>query len=186
MSIPDRLRIKPVDENVVARMLELLADIEEELESGGDAEALLQQWHQHANHRYTTDAFLNYWKSTSEEDFVLTALNPEPTVDQELQFTEACAVIDAFKTGELSEHETDYYLNWLETQFPESNISDLIFWPDEWFGDASLFRDPGGAFRPGSELTSEQMVGYAMARCGRSLPGTPDDLVLPHPLPPTG
>lgn len=185
MSIPDRLKIRPADEIVVARMLELLTAIEQELEAGNDAEFLLQQWYQHANREYSLDYFRNFWKSTSEESFVLAALNPPSIYDEELLFSEACAVIDAFTSAELPEHEIYYYLEWLEIQFPESNISDLIFWPDEWFGDASLFRDPGGAFRPESELTSEQMVGYAMARCGRSLPGTPDDLVLPHPLPPT-
>lgn len=186
MAIPDRLKIRPADEKVVARMLELLAAIEQELEAESDAEFLLQEWYQHANRVYSLDYFQNFWKSTSEESFVRTALNPQPGCDEELQFAEACAVIDAFTSAELSEHEKNYYLEWLELQFPQSNISDLMFWPDEWFGDASLFRDPGGAFRPESDLTAEQMVGYAMARSGRTLPGTPGDLVLPHPLPPAG
>ena len=40
-------------------------------------------------------------------------------------------------------------------------MSDLIYWPDEWFGNTSLFRDANGAFKPESSLSSDQILGYA-------------------------
>jgi hypothetical protein len=59
----------------------------------------------------------------------------------------------------------------------------LIYWPDEWFGDPSWFRDSGGAFKPEAELSLDQILGYAMKRSKRELPGTPLGIPLPFPMP---
>jgi hypothetical protein len=62
-------------------------------------------------------------------------------------------------------------------------MSDLIYWPDSWFGNASLFRDANGAFKPESALSNDQILAYAMAKSGRVLPDAPKDVVLPFPMP---
>jgi hypothetical protein len=83
----------------------------------------------------------------------------------------------------VSEAEIGYYLGWLEAQFPGANMNGLIYWPDAWFPDASLFRDENGAFKPESELSNDQVLAYAMAKSGRKLPGAPTEVVLPFPMP---
>ena len=98
-------------------------------------------------------------------------------------YSEARAVLDAVSTAAVPESEIGYYLRWLEAQFSGSNISDLIYWPDAWFGDASLFRDVNGAFKTESELSNDQILGYAMAKSGRKIAGAPNDVVLPFPMP---
>ncbi|MCA9267954.1 MAG: hypothetical protein KDA41_05760, partial [Planctomycetales bacterium] len=65
------------------------------------------------------------------------------------------------------------------------NICELIYWPDLWFGDESLFRDENGAFKPESSLSSEQIVGYAMAKSKRYLGDAPPCIHLPFPIPGT-
>jgi hypothetical protein len=184
MAIPERLKLPPVSQRLLDEMSALCDAIERELESGGTAEPLLQRWHAQARRRFDPRDFRTYWKAVSRETFVREALNPEPSFDDGVTYREALAVLDAVATAAVPEAETAYYLGWLDAQFPGANISDLIYWPDEWFGDASLFREANGAFKPEAALSHEQILGYAMARSGRTLPGAPTDVPLPYPIPP--
>ena len=183
MPIPERLRLQPVSLGLIREMSDVCALIERELESGGTAEELLERWHRHSRRRVEPHEFCNYWKAVDKETFVREALNPPPACDGAAVYSEALAVLDALLEGDVQASEEGYYLGWLEEQFPGSNMSDLIHWPDQWFGDASLFRHPSGAFKPEASLTNDQVLGYAMAASGRRLPGTPDSVRLPFPLP---
>ena len=183
MTIPKRLKLQPVNKKLLDKMSALCDSIERELESGETAEALLKEWHSHARRKCDPYEFRTYWKAVSKETFVQDALNPEPTFDKDVVYSEALAVLDAVSTATVPEGEVGYYLGWLEVQFPEANMSDLIYWPDEWFGDASLFRDKNGAFKPELELSNDQVLAYAMARSGRKLPGEPKGVELPFPVP---
>ena len=183
MPIPERLKLQPMSKEIFAEMSALCEAIERELESGETAEALLERWHTHARRQCHPHEFRTYWKAVSKETFVREALNPEPSFDEDVVYSEALAVLDAVSTASVPESEIGYYLDWLEAQFPGSNMNDLLSWPDEWFGDASLFRDANGAFKPESELSSDQILAYAMAKSGRKLPGAPKDVALPFPVP---
>jgi hypothetical protein len=185
MAIPERLKLRPVSKEVLDEMLGLCDAIERELEAGETAEALLRRWHSHAGRPCDPHEFQTYWKAVSKETFVLDALNPEPSFDKDAVYSEALAVLGAVSNAAVPESESGYYLGWLEAQFPGSNMTDLIYWPDEWFGDASLFRDASGAFKPESSLSNEQLLAYAMAKSGRKLPGAPTDVSLPFPMPRT-
>jgi hypothetical protein len=56
--------------------------------------------------------------------------------------------------GEGQEHEISFWLSLLEVNLPDPQVSDLIFWPGEYFGDGDDSR----------ELTPEQVVDIALAR----------------------
>lgn len=183
MAIPDRFKLQPVSKQLLAEMMTLCDSIERELEAVGTAEPLLQRWHTHARRQFAPHEFRSYWKSISKKTLVRDALNPAPALTEDLLYSEARDVLDAFGDADLSESAKIFYLSWLEAQLPGSDISDLIFWPDVWFGDASLFRDKHGAFKPESELTTDQILGYAMAKSGRRLEGAPMDMKLPFPMP---
>ncbi|WP_254510547.1 hypothetical protein [Anatilimnocola floriformis] len=152
------------------------------MESRGDAQPLIDRWHEHADRRYEPDEFRTYWKAISKGTFVREALNPPAAFDPQVTFAEALAVLDAVRRVETSQSAQTYYLHWLEKQFPDCRISDLIYWPDEWFGDASLFRNPDGSFKSDVSLSGEEMLSYAMAKSGRRLQGAPE-VSLPFPLP---
>ncbi len=183
MPIPERFRLKKATKRLVEEMCALCDQIEDELELGGDAHGLLVEWHVHAGRECEPHEFANYWRSMNQEEFVREALNPVPTRQEDISYAEVLAVTQAIMAGELKESERSYYLSWLEIQFADSNISDLIYWPDHWFGDASLFRDETGAFKPEVELNADQIVAYAMEKSGRRLDDRPDDVVMPFPLP---
>jgi hypothetical protein len=186
VTIPARLKLRPVSKHLLDEMLALCDAIERELESGKTAEVLLQRWHSHAGRRCDASEFRTYWEAVDKKTFVLDALNPEPSFDQEVVYSEALAVLEAVANAAVPESEIGYYLGWLEAQFPGSNMNNLIYWPDEWFGVVSLFRDANGAFKPESLLSNYQILGYAMAKSGRKLPGAPEDVALPFPMPPAG
>jgi hypothetical protein len=56
--------------------------------------------------------------------------------------------------GDGAEHEIDFWLALLALHLPDPRISDLIFWPGEYFGDGNNARD----------LTPEQVIDIALAR----------------------
>jgi hypothetical protein len=181
MPIPERLKLQPVSPELFDEMMALCEEIERELEAGESAEELLQRWHSHVRRTFDPHEFRTYWKAVPAETFVREALNPRPSFDDKVAYSEALAVLEA--VSKVPESETFYWLGWLEAQFPKSKMNDLIYWPDEWFGDASLFRDANGAFKPEANLSNEQILAYAMAKSGRTLPGAPTDVALPFPVP---
>ena len=128
---------------------------------------------------------LTLGQSIDKETFVRDALNPIPQLVPDLEYAEALAVLGSVTSAELSEADANYYLRWLEAQFPGSNMNDLIYWPDQWFGDASLFRQSNGTFKPDAELSADQMLAYAMARSSRQLADAPSDIAMPFPMPST-
>lgn len=181
MPVPERLKLNPASPDLVARMCELCDAIEDADDE--DRDRLLAQWHEQAQRRCEAVEFKTYWKATDKESFVREVLSPQPELVDDLTYAEVVAVYEFVASAEGTEDEIQYYLNWLDVQFPNSNLSDLIFWPDAWFGDASLFRDANGTFKPEAELTVDQTLAYAMAKSQRKLPGAPDNVVLPFPLP---
>lgn len=178
--IPARLQLQPINKALLQEMCELCDQIADELEKGGDAQELFERWHTHAYRKCEPDEFRNYWRAVDQKTFVRDALNPSAAFDPQVTFAEALAVLQGMRS--VSESAKIHYLRWLEAQFPGSIISDLIYWPDEWFGDQSLFRDSSGAFKPDAKLTEEQILGYAMAKSGRKLADAPE-IALPFPLP---
>lgn len=183
MPIPERLKLQPINKKLFDEMSALCDKIEDELESGMDAASLLLQWHLHARRRYDPDEFEAYWRAVSKETFIHDALNPEPSFDKDAVYAEVSDILAVVLNATVSEAECNYYLGWLEAQFPGANMNDLIYWPDEWFGDASLFRDSNGAFKPEAALSVDQILAYAMAKSGREIPGAPKGVMLPFPMP---
>ncbi|BBP68733.1 hypothetical protein PHLH6_07370 [Pseudomonas sp. Seg1] len=51
-----------------------------------------------------------------------------------------------------AEHDIDFWLNMLAINIPNERVSDLIFWPDEYFGDMNYSQ----------RLSPEQVVEIAL------------------------
>ena len=183
MAIPERLRLSPVSPALLEEMAALCSAIERELESGGTADELLERWHRHSGRVVDPFEFHTYWKGVDKSTFVREALRPPPSFDAAAVYSEVLDVLTALVEVEVEDGDERYYLGWLEAQFPGCNISALIYWPDHWFDDASLFRDRDGAFKPEALLSNDQVLAYAMAASGRRLPGAPNGIVLPFPVP---
>ena len=183
MPIPVRLHVEPASDVLVRQMIEFCNEIENALESGNDATVPLSKWNRYANRECDLREFQTYWKSTDQESFVREVLNPKPALVSDLQYAEAHAVLNSLMSSELSEPNHSFYLEWLEVQFPNSEICDLIYWPDAWFKNPALFREPNGAFKPQTELSPDQILAYAMLRSSRRLTDAPNNILMPFQLP---
>jgi hypothetical protein len=175
MPIPNRLQPPPPTAEDVAAYTDLCREIENgRYADEAELNALLARWNARAGREYTLAEFRSYSGSVEIEDFVAEMLMGQPELINDLTYSELRSVLDEVQTAVSSEAELGYYLGWLETNLPGANISDLIYWPNEWFADDAMFH---------VELTADQILAYAMARSGRRIPGAPENVPLPHPIP---
>ncbi|PHM39625.1 hypothetical protein Xmau_02633 [Xenorhabdus mauleonii] len=176
MPIPQRLKPYKPNEEEFARMESLLTQIEDKIFDHKNAhvpeiQELINEWNKNASREFEFHEFRDLHSYTDNESFIYSAFYKIKYI-ADLGFDEAMALVNIF--SENNEHESDVYyaINLLEENFPDTNISDLIFWPDDWFQNETFE----------AELTSEEILGYAMARSGRFLPDAPE-IELKYPIP---
>ena len=183
MPFPERLRPVPATADDVASMTALCNELEELVIAGAhedqaddelraDLSRQLERWHGRATRTYRPIEFKTYYGAVDTETFVREALATKPTRVEDLAFQEAVDIFESLANAEGEEWETSYWLGLLEANFPNSNASDLIYWPDQWFGEPDI-----------EELTSEQRVEAVMQRARRRLPDAPAAIALPYPVP---
>ena len=173
--IESRLLPAPVDDVRLARLVELTRRIADAIGRGDHGLApLLEEWNASAHRRYAEVDFTALHGAMDAEAFASEALSRPAGYLADLRFAETSAAMGAVAGAKLSEAQTATALRGLENNFPGAEVSDLIFWPGRWFGDASLRH---------VELSPDQLADYACARSGRVLAGAPEDLRLPYPVP---
>jgi hypothetical protein len=170
---PPRLLPGHVDEEEVARLWSLFTDVIDRTWFGDDGALprLVDEWNRRTGRSDTLDDIrtMDKW---SDEDVRLAAAG-SPRWIEDLSFDEACRALRAVRLAALSEHETRFVLDALERNLPGSDLGDLVYHPDDWFGDTAAAH---------LDLSAEQAIGYAVARSGRRLAGAPA-LSLPRPDP---
>lgn len=183
MPIPERFRAPRVSKTTVEKLSQLCDEIENGVNRGEDVSLLLEKWHCHAQRTCEPHEFKTYDGSMTKEEFVKGALLSPPGLVNDATYEECKAIALAIMNAEIrNQADQARYLNWLEANFPGSRISDLMFWPNEWFGNDSYFLEDG-QFLPGRELSVDQILRYAMLKSGRFLPDAPGNVRLPLPLP---
>ena len=177
MPIPDRWRPVLPDPAEIERFSELCDRIENQVEG---YEQDLATWNARASREYREIEFRKYYGSVDKETFVTEALLRTPAFDPQVTFEELVAVTRAIAEGEggelLDEAVQSYLMEVLDVNLLGAGISDLIYWPNHWFGDEDA--NPNDY-----ELDYSQMVRYALLRSGREVPGCPVHPELPYPLP---
>lgn len=166
MKIPRRLLPPALEPGEVTVFSKLCDAIAAGVAQKSDVSQPLATWNARANRRFEPNEFANYDKSTDTADFVRGAMMARPARVDDLRADEAVAVLEAVCNASLPESEEEYFLEWLDVQFPNANVSDLIYWPDQWFNteDATNF-----------DLSPAQMLFALMERTGRRLPGARDE-----------
>ncbi|MEM6531824.1 MAG: hypothetical protein AAF654_04340 [Myxococcota bacterium] len=164
-----------IDASAVERMSEL-CDYIEDGRSVDAVSEMLAEWNGYAHRDYEKHEFESYYQSMDKSEFVTDALMPAGERIDDLKFSEFVAAMDAVTTGVLDEARLGFVMRMLDANLPGSQLSDLIYWPEEWFSDPAA-KD--------LELTTEQLVVYAAARAQRALPDAPP-VELPLPVPTRG
>jgi hypothetical protein len=179
--VPHRLRPPPVSPSHIDQLSDLCDTIED---GGDDVSDLLDEWNRYASRSYEAAEFRTYYGSMSKDEFIAGALMPLPQFDDNLTYDELKAVVEAFQHAEIANQaEQAYFLSWLEKNLSGANVSDLLFWPNEWFREHASYFCEKGQFKPASQLSADQILRYAMLKSGRQLPDAPADVPLPLPLP---
>ena len=171
MPIPARLRPTPVTAEEMAHYTELCRRIENRRHTDDD----LAEWNRRAGVEYEEAEFRCYYGSMEIDEFVTIMLMGVPKLVPDLTYAELRTVLEAQLSATLSQPESSYYLRWLEANLPAADVSDLIYWPNHWFDNESLLH---------AELSPDQILAYAMKRSGRCVPGAPENVPLPYPVPP--
>jgi hypothetical protein len=144
-------------------------------DAGSDeVEPLLARWNARAGVPYTHSEFKTYYGAVDCETFVAGMLLGAPALVADLTYDELREVLRAVLAHELSEAVDSYYLNWLEANLPDADVTGLIYCTSDWFGDLALLH---------AELSPDQLLAYALARSGRHVPGAPAGVPMPYPLP---
>lgn len=173
MPIPERLHPLTPSAEEFREYMELSQQIEHGLEDRADVSELLDRWNARAGRAYQPSDF-HYHGAIDRDTFVGEMLLGEPAFVPDLTYAELHEVLRSAVGNELSEAVASYYLNWLEANLPGANVSDLLYWPNQWFDDDAMLQ---------VELTPDQILAYAMARSGRRVPGAPENVPMPYPLP---
>jgi hypothetical protein len=173
MPIPARLRPLTPSREEFSEYTELSRQIEHAIEDRADVSELLARWNARAGRTYQLSDF-NYHGAIDRDTFVAEMLLGEPALVPDLNYEELREVLRSAVGNELSEAVASYFLNWLEANLPGANISDLIYWPNQWFNDDAMLQ---------VELTPDQILAYAIAKSGRSFPDAPTGVPMPYPIP---
>lgn len=175
MPIPQRLRPSMPSVEEMHEYTELCRRIENGRYADTDElDDLLRHWNRRAGTAYVVEDFRAYYGSMEIDEFVGRMLMGTPQLVPDLTYAELRDVLDEQVSVSLSEPEQHYYLDWLDANLPGANVSDLIYWPNEWFKNESLLQ---------VEFTPDQILAYVMAKSGRSVTGAPAGVPMPYPIP---
>jgi hypothetical protein len=127
------------DESWVARLAKLAARIDGA--APGQWEEWLEEFNRDAGTRFTFADFRGIYGGMEHETWVRQVLSgsavikiPDITYDELLELlTRVCRAAGV-------EHENYFWLRLLEANLPDRRLSDLIFWPGNYFGDGDNSR----------------------------------------------
>lgn len=159
MPIPERLRPPTPSVEEFREYRELCVQIEDARES--EVGPLLARWNARAARPYTQVEFKTYYGAVDIETFVAEMLLGSPAWVPDLTYAELREVLLAVSNAELSEAVSSHFLHWLEVNLPGANVSDLIYWPNEWFKDEAMLH---------AELTPDQILAYGWRSPGGTFP----------------
>jgi hypothetical protein len=80
--------------------------------------------------------------SVNAESFAEDLLADRSAIPKDLSETEMLELVKRICSAEGTESQISYWLNCLEVNTGDERLSDLIFWPGEYFGDRNNSREP--------------------------------------------
>jgi hypothetical protein len=147
----------PLDEDRVARLAELAGRIDGA--RPGQWEEALAEFNAGAR---TTLAFRDFQGIYGGQDHAtwvrMVLVEPYRRRLPDISRLELVELARRIMEADGEEHEIDFWLEMLALNIPDPQVSDLIFWPGEYFGDGDNAR----------KLTPEQVIDIAEARARRA------------------
>lgn len=154
MDLRPELLPPAVDEAKVERLAELAAGIDGA--QPGQWEDFLAEFNASAGTTLTYDDFQGIYGGQDHDTWVRKLLSdPHLTRLPDIHREELVELVRRVMEEAGPEHEIDFYLGLLELNIPDPRISDLIYWPGEYFGEGHPVP---------AEMTPEQVIDTALER----------------------
>lgn len=150
-------RFPKLDAKQVARLAKLADEIDGA--EPGSVESEVEAFNREAG---TTLAFLDFQGISGGQDHaewvrnVLAAARKPPVLTR----SEAVELVRRILQNEIADRDLEYWIDVLAENLGDSQFSDLVFWPGEYFGDGNDSR----------VMTAEEIVETSLARSGKVLP----------------
>lgn len=155
------MKLRPVlmppilDESKVARLAELAAEID--CGRQDQTQDQLAEFNREALANLTFIDFQGIYGGQDHDTWVRQVLAiPYEQRLTDITKPELIEMVRRVMEADSPEHAISYWLHMLELNTQDSQISDLIFWPGEYFGDGDNTR----------ELSPEQVVEITLRRAG--------------------
>jgi hypothetical protein len=156
MELRSELMPPALDESKVARLAKLAAELDGAVYSSPQAwEDDLAKFNRLAGTDLPIEEFQGIYGGEDHDSWIRKVL-AGPYVKQlpDISRAELVELARRVMQDDGEEHETHFWLCMLEENLPDPRVSDLIYWPGEYFGDGDNSR----------VLTPEQVVDIAQAR----------------------
>ena len=140
MDLRKELLPPPLDESLVRQLAELAEQLDGCRSDRQNCRELLRQFHQLTGLSLTLRDF-HFSGAISADSFVREMVTAPPQRDKEITDDELLEIIRRIIEADGSEHQLNYWLELLAVNIPNRQISDLIYWPGEYFGDGDHSRE---------------------------------------------
>ncbi len=153
MAIRPEFQPPALDEDLIARLAGLASKIDGA--GPGECDEELLEFQRLSGFDIPFQQVQGIYGSEEHEDWVRRLfLSQRATPIADLTAADLSAVFAKICSAQCSEAERNFALAQLEYNLGDPQISDLIYWPGEYFGDGNNMRD----------LTPEEMAEAALAR----------------------
>jgi hypothetical protein len=141
-----------LDEAKVARLAGLAGHLDGA--GPGQWEDELAEFNREAGTELKYEDFQKVYTWTDHETWVRIVLSrPAQRPIPDISRAELLELLRRICTADGREHEIDFWLGMLKANVPDPKVSDLLFWPGEYFGDGDNSR----------ELSPEQILDIALS-----------------------
>ncbi len=153
MELRPELMPPRLDEAKIARLAKLAAQIDGA--NPGQWEDQLAEFNREAGTTFAFKDFQGIYGGQEHETWVRNVLSaPFQKRLPDITRPELVELVRRVNLAEGQEHEIYFWLKMLEQNLPDPRVSDLIFWPGEYFGDGDNSR----------KFTPEQLVDIALSK----------------------
>src|SRR5581483_10919123 len=129
MDLRKELMPPALDESHVVRLARLADQIVDRIDRGVDPDPLIAAFNEQAATALTRSDFHAFPGCSDATTFVRDALTLPPPRIPDIGYDELLELVTRVCTASGTEHENNYWLELLEANIPDPQLSDLIYWP---------------------------------------------------------
>ncbi len=160
MELRRELTPPPISEAAYQTVRGMVEVIEAELDSGGNADAQIQEFNQFTGRHYDESMFRRYWRSMDLDEFVRQASRPKPKPVLDVTREELVEVARR-AMPQSGDPDYQYYMEIFDANAPRPAASNLIFYPADY--DAQTNTWGGGRSMGEYDSTPEEIVAQALS-----------------------